>query len=228
MAYFGQDPLVALIRGYRRFLSGRGPLRAITCTFGKTESCSAYALRVVKDARNVPEAVRLIRARLCRCRQASLYRFADGWGWGDIYDNHQNGSLYVALKNAKEAPSTIGSVLWTAALAARHRGEEHAVRSYAHQAKQTGGPGAYVVIRDGNNWHRFLYRRLMVRMACAIGLLLAALLLPLFLSLPCLAAAFLCLMASVQDHRRQQARFEMQTAANSFHVLREALASAKG
>jgi putative component of membrane protein insertase Oxa1/YidC/SpoIIIJ protein YidD len=220
MSYFGQGLLVALIQGYRRFLSGRGPLRSITCTFASSESCSAYALRVAAHvARNGPEAVRLIRARLHRCRQASLYRFVDGWGWGELYDAWREGAYLPHLTAAAENPATIGSVLWSAALVARHRGDEQGARVLIQQAQKLVEPAMYGVIRDGKNWLRHLRRRLVYRLCCALGLVLVSLLLPAFMSLGCLTAAALGSMAAVQEHRRQQNRFEMQSAANSFRVL---------
>lgn len=73
--YPGQRPLAALIRLYRRRLSGRGPLHRVRCTFERTESCSAYGLRATTTvARSAPEAIRLIRARIRACGHSALYR----------------------------------------------------------------------------------------------------------------------------------------------------------
>lgn len=70
--------LVAAIIGYRRHLSGRGPLRAVRCTFAHGESCSAYGLRAAREAPTVGRALGRIRRRLRRCRDASVYVTADG------------------------------------------------------------------------------------------------------------------------------------------------------
>ncbi|MCW5807069.1 MAG: membrane protein insertion efficiency factor YidD, partial [Deltaproteobacteria bacterium] len=79
--------LAAAIRAYRRWLSGRGPLRGVSCTFARCESCSAYGLRVAREAPTAAHAIRLIRRRLRRCRDASVYALAAPGGgaalaWG--------------------------------------------------------------------------------------------------------------------------------------------------
>ena len=78
--YLGQPLLVALIRCYRRCLSGRGPFRRTRCSFAACESCSAFGLRIATEAAaSFPQAVLLIWARLRRCDRAYLYRSGKAW-----------------------------------------------------------------------------------------------------------------------------------------------------
>ena len=78
--------LHVLVLAYRRWLSGRGPLRDVACTFAHAESCSAYALRLL-ESRGGLRALRLIRRRLRRCGDASLYRLSSGrLGWGELHE----------------------------------------------------------------------------------------------------------------------------------------------
>jgi putative component of membrane protein insertase Oxa1/YidC/SpoIIIJ protein YidD len=79
--------LLAVIRFYRRHLSGRGPLRRVRCTFAGLESCSAYGERIVQETPSAWMAMRRILRRLRRCRHLSLYHLKDGkFGWGCDYD----------------------------------------------------------------------------------------------------------------------------------------------
>ncbi len=78
------------VLGYRRWASGRGPLRRVRCTFEQTESCSAFGLRISRDAPNATIAVRLIRRRLRACGDACVHLDSARSGatlyWGPLYD----------------------------------------------------------------------------------------------------------------------------------------------
>ncbi len=219
MPYPGQDLLVGAILCYRRFLSGRGPLRSVVCTFCRSESCSAYGLRVAREAAaSLPEALRLIRGRLRRCRQAALYRFPDGWGWGECHDERDPAALEGKLERAHELPVTLAAVLWSAALVARHRGDERLVRAFTLRAGRHGGQAGYVVVRDGRKLRRSLRQRLCVRLGLAGVLLAAACALPVPLSFMGMATLAVAGVAEWQEYRRQRGRFELQAVANGFGV----------
>jgi putative component of membrane protein insertase Oxa1/YidC/SpoIIIJ protein YidD len=68
-----QRALVVAIRAYRRWLSGRGPLRQVRCTFHDNESCSAFGLRAAREAPSARVALGRIRRRIRRCGDASLF-----------------------------------------------------------------------------------------------------------------------------------------------------------
>lgn len=76
--------------GYRRWISGRGPLRRVRCSFEQTESCSAFGLRVSRQAPSTSVAVRLIQARLRACGDAALHvetaERESRLTWGTLYD----------------------------------------------------------------------------------------------------------------------------------------------
>ncbi|MCI0457894.1 MAG: membrane protein insertion efficiency factor YidD [Gemmataceae bacterium] len=217
MSYPGQTLLIGLIAFYRRWLSGRGPLRRVACTFGRTESCSAYGLRMAREvAGTLPEALRLIRARVRRCRRAALYRLPDGWAWGECYDADDCRDLERELTEARELPATTAAVLWSAALLARHCGDAGRLRACAELARGYGGPGHYVVIRDGRGLRGWLRRRLGVGLGLAGTLLAGACVLPSVLALAALAGALAAGLGCWGRHRRQRERFEEQAVANAF------------
>src|SRR5262245_40460228 len=109
-SWLGRGALERAIELYRRHVSGRGPLRRVTCTFGRCESCSAYGLRVVREhARSLPHALRLIFARIGRCRSASVYRHASALSWGESYDRLD--ALDDEAAHAHEQPRTRGALL---------------------------------------------------------------------------------------------------------------------
>jgi putative component of membrane protein insertase Oxa1/YidC/SpoIIIJ protein YidD len=220
MHYLGQTLLVGLIRFYRRFLSGRGPLRRVVCTFCRTESCSAYGLRIAREAAtSLPQALRLIRGRLRRCREASLFRFPDGWGWGECYDAPDAAEMETGLQQVHELPATTATVLWSAALIAQHRGDEPHADACAERALQYGEPARYVIVRDGQNLERALRRRLVMHLLVAgVALGVCGLMIPL---------AVFCLLAVVtvalgvgwwRRYLQRKRRFEIQMAANAFAV----------
>ena len=122
--------LVLAIRGYRRWLSGRGPLRRVRCTFDHghdTESCSAFGLRTVREAPSARVAIGRIQRRLRRCRDASLFALdaPDGTralGWGADHDRPL-AELHAELVADGELHAARTQVLSAREVAARWRGD---------------------------------------------------------------------------------------------------------
>ena len=124
---------------YRRWLSGRGPLRRVACTFEHTETCSAHGLRVALGSRSLPRALASIRGRLERCRTASLYRIDGHVISGRFYDEHETASgLDEALAAAGESTETRAALVraWAATRRARGLRATDALR-----VLETLGPG---------------------------------------------------------------------------------------
>jgi putative component of membrane protein insertase Oxa1/YidC/SpoIIIJ protein YidD len=128
VSYLGQTPALLAIRAYRRWVSGRGPMRRVCCTFASTESCSAYGLRATRDlARSLPDAVRLVRARVRACRGSSIYRFENGLGWERDHE-YAPAELARLLAARGERPDTITQVIAARMAIAKWRGERDAYR----------------------------------------------------------------------------------------------------
>ena len=218
MAYLGQRLLVRLIRFYRRHCSGRGPLRRLTCTFCASESCSAYALRVAANvATSLPEAVRLIRGRLRRCGQASLYCLPDGFGWGESFDDND---LEANMLQAHELPGTVALVLRSAALVARQRGQYLLAEDYVRRAQHYQKRSCPVVVRDGRNWQQCLRRRLWLHwgLAAVMAVVTSVLALPTILTAVGLVGLLVCCARWWRHYLCRCRRFQMQTAAAAFRV----------
>lgn len=78
--------LAWLIVFYRRWLSGRGPLREILCSFAPHESCSAFGLRATSEATGARDALRRIGRRIRRCRDACLVSDGHALSWTALHD----------------------------------------------------------------------------------------------------------------------------------------------
>ena len=78
--------LAWLIAFYRRWLSGRGPLRDVRCSFAPHESCSAFGLRATAEAPGAREALGRIRRRIRRCRDACLISDGHALSWTPFHD----------------------------------------------------------------------------------------------------------------------------------------------
>jgi hypothetical protein len=221
MPYFGRKTLVSLIHLYRHYLSGRGPCRSVVCTFQGSESCSAYALRVADTlATSLPEALRLIRARLRLCRQASLYRLPDGWGWGECYDGHDSAELETRMKTAHELPASVAIVLYAAAIVAQHRGEELLAANCAGRARECSEQRSSLVVRDGFKAESILRRRLLMRLGLAtvfMTILAALPLPPVAIGVGALVLVVGSFM-SWRQYRHRCERFRRQAAGNAFRV----------
>lgn len=121
----GLGALRTAILAYRRWASGRGPLRRVGCTFAHGESCSAYGLRMAETSPSLGLALARIRGRLRRCRDASVYRVhreqrRDALAWGCDHDDPH--ALEAQLCAARERSSTRAAVLAVSLEVARYRG----------------------------------------------------------------------------------------------------------
>ena len=186
--------LVRLIRLYRAHLTGRGPFRRCRCTFEGTESCSAYGLRVAQEAGSL-SALRLIRARLRRCRGAAIYRGDGVWMWGRLYDAGGADALVATLRAAGESPESCELVIDSARMI---RGER----------PQNSRP----LLRDGAQLRAWLRARLARRVLAWVALSAALALAVGPLGLLTLGLAIGPIRRAIDDARR----FDQQRAAGQF------------
>lgn len=122
--------LVGGIRGYRQWLSGKGPLRRVRCTFDDGqggESCSAFGLRAAREAPSARVALGRIRRRIRRCGGVALFALdaPDGTralGWGDDHDRPL-AELHADLVADGEHEAARSLVLSSREVAARWRGD---------------------------------------------------------------------------------------------------------
>lgn len=148
--------LRAWIRLYRRRLRSRGPFRNVRCSFENAESCSSYGLRIASEPGSSWRAVRLIRARLKRCRHASLYRTQRHLMWGRLYDDHpEPEALREALQRAGEREDSIAMVLLSAAWTARYTGDMRRCKRLLDARHERCAP----LLRDGRGIDVRLQRR---------------------------------------------------------------------
>lgn len=116
--------LARLTGFYRARISGRGPLRAVRCTFERTETCGAYGHRVASSEPPLRAAL-WIGVRLRRCGHLALYRDVerDTWLWHADHERSDPAQLDAALDRARELPSTRAAVLRANALVGRECGD---------------------------------------------------------------------------------------------------------
>jgi putative component of membrane protein insertase Oxa1/YidC/SpoIIIJ protein YidD len=77
--------LRGVVRIYRRFISGRGPLARIRCSFPE-ETCSAFGLRALDEAPSTRAAIARIARRMRRCRDACLIVGPGAVSWTALHD----------------------------------------------------------------------------------------------------------------------------------------------
>ncbi|MCL4227567.1 MAG: membrane protein insertion efficiency factor YidD [Myxococcales bacterium] len=141
--------VVAAIAGYRRWLSGRGPLARVRCTFHHGQSCSAFGLRAVDEAPGTWAALGRIRRRLRRCGATSIHALTDpagrrALGWGPDHDRPL-GELCAELTADGEQPADVAAVLAAREVVARWRGDATEVVALARLRR--GLPRAQVLVR---------------------------------------------------------------------------------
>jgi len=102
--------LVWLIAFYRRWLSGRGPLRDVRCSFAPHESCSAFGLRATAEASGAREALGRIRRRIRRCGDACLISDGHALSWTPFHDR-QPFEIVDELRADGEGDAAIGKLL---------------------------------------------------------------------------------------------------------------------
>ncbi len=121
-------PLVELaIRGYRRWISGRGPLRRVRCSFAPDESCSAYGLRITREAPTTAIAIGRIRRRLRRCREACLVADGRALSWSGCHDASPT-ELERRLVEDGERPAAVAIMLAARAGVAAWRSDRDTLR----------------------------------------------------------------------------------------------------
>ena len=117
--------LRCLIVVYRRFLSGRIP--GVRCSFAESESCSAFGLRATEG----PGALRKIRRRLARCRDACLLTDGNALSWTALHDRNP-AEIEAEMRADGEGEAAIARVLETRRAVAiwrrEHAGHVGAVR----------------------------------------------------------------------------------------------------
>lgn len=164
--------LVALIRTYRRWLSGRGPLARVRCSFAGDESCSAFGLRAATTAPSAWHAVGQIRRRLARCRNVSVYALpvdarSRVLGWGADHDRALD-ELCAELARDRELPAAQARVLAARALVARWRSDAAELRDVDERRRAL--PALQVELRGEPPRPRLRVARLAM-----LGVLVAAL-----------------------------------------------------
>ncbi|HEY5928008.1 MAG TPA: hypothetical protein VIV11_40255 [Kofleriaceae bacterium] len=111
---------------YRRWLSGRGPLRNVQCSFAREESCSAYGLRIMNAASSVRLAIGRIARRLRRCGEACVVRDGRTLRWAAIHDRPPR-ELIDEMRRDDELDLPIARMLVTRRAVALHQGDSNAV-----------------------------------------------------------------------------------------------------
>ena len=102
--------LAWLILFYRRWLSGRGPLRDVRCSFAPHESCSAFGLRATSEASSAREALGRIRRRIRRCRDACLTSDGHALSWTPFHDRRPS-EIVDELRADGEGDAAIETLL---------------------------------------------------------------------------------------------------------------------
>lgn len=145
-----QTLLLWWILFYRRWISGRGPMRRVRCTFHHGETCSAFGLRAAREAPSFRVAWGRIRRRTRRCRNASIYDCSPpggprALGWGSDHDRPLD-ELLAELSADDERPEARATVLAARLAVARFRGDLIDLAQVApHRALL---PPAQIVLRN--------------------------------------------------------------------------------
>jgi putative component of membrane protein insertase Oxa1/YidC/SpoIIIJ protein YidD len=143
--------LTWLIVTYRRWLSGRGPLRNVVCSFAREESCSAYGLRTAQQASSAPQAMGRILRRLRRCREACVVRDGTTITWATIHDLPPH-VLVAEMQQDHELDAAIARMLVTRRAVAKVRGDAAAAAACA--AAPRGHPRIVVRATAVRRWRR--------------------------------------------------------------------------
>lgn len=104
--------LIFLITLYRRYLSGRGPLRGVRCSFAAHESCSAYGLRVAQRSPSTRIALARIGRRLRRCGDACLRSDGHVVSWTEQHDEAPS-AIATQMRDDAELDASIALMLHT-------------------------------------------------------------------------------------------------------------------
>lgn len=208
--------LIWSILGYRRWLSGRGPLRQVRCTFHHSESCSAFGLRAAREAPDVRAAVARIRRRLRRCREASTFMLqlpggGRALGWGRDHERPLD-ELVTELVEDAELPAARATVLSARGAVARWRGDVLDVVALAPHLRAL--PSAKLVVRRPPSRSQ-VARRLLLRFALGAALVGAVALFVAPVALGLAAALTLGVAAAGRGYlvRGQRLRAQARAAA---------------
>jgi putative component of membrane protein insertase Oxa1/YidC/SpoIIIJ protein YidD len=198
------------IRAYRRWLSGRGPLRRVRCTFDDSESCSAFGLRAACEAPTTRVALARIRRRLRRCGDASLFALdARVLGWGAGHDRPLD-ELHAELVADGETDATRAQVLSAREVASRWRGDIGDV--LAVRARRADLPAVRPRLRRPPTL-TLIARAFVWRLVAAAAFVIPATLVAPLLGLAVAALAALPLAAFVRGHVARRARLAHQVRA---------------
>jgi len=213
---------------YRAHLSGRGPLRRVRCTFERTESCSAYGLRISQDVAIVG-SLALIARRLRRCGCLSLHRDRDRgfWLWNVEHEAQRADELDADLVRSRELASTRAAVLRANALVGCELGDAGRVAACRDllaslgETRPAGTAPEQLLVRAAAAWFAKATRRRHTRVVMALvpSLAVAGALLwsgaRVAAGVVCLAGIALVLRASLR-HARDVCRAEGLLASGAF------------
>lgn len=216
----GRRALAWAIRGYRRHLSGRGPLRNVTCSFHAAESCSAYGLRATEElAGSTREALALIGRRLRTCGDVALVRFPDtldrprgALAWGPLHDR-PIAEVAATLDRGGERADSCAFVMASRAAVARWRGDGVDLVRCRLALERLAVPVPRLVVRPGPATLAWLRRRITRR--AAAGALVGALALLAFsgpAAIAALVAVALATAAATTRARRRLRSYRRQVA----------------
>jgi hypothetical protein len=118
-----------LILAYRRWLSGRGPLRRVRCSFPE-DSCSTFGLRATTEAPTARIALARIARRLRRCRDACLLGDGRAISWTALHDRSP-ADIANEMRADGERDIAIDRMLATRRAVAAWRGESDVVQALA-------------------------------------------------------------------------------------------------
>lgn len=145
---------------YRRWLSGRGPLRNVRCSFADEggESCSAYGLRITHEAHSGWQALGAIRRRLARCCDACLVTDGRVLSWSRLHD-HDPEVIAAQMRADGERPPAIARMLAARHAVARWRRDPAAARACRALVPAAGDGAPRLVSQPhvARRWERRAY-----------------------------------------------------------------------
>lgn len=198
------------LRIYQRFLSNRFPFKSFRCTFHQSETCSHYAYRLLHSELPVTRIVTLVRQRLRRCEESSIYQTDLGLVWGPHYDLSLQQSAQV-LSSAWELAETRQNLLAANYLVQKYRRSQQAVLSGRKW-------NCFVLLRSHKAFKKSIAYKLALR--CGLTVLLFFVLLPLGLGTAylglLLGAVFTLNCARIQW--RHWSRFKQIEAASYYRI----------
>jgi putative component of membrane protein insertase Oxa1/YidC/SpoIIIJ protein YidD len=124
--------VIWLILAYRRWISGRGPLRNVRCSFAPEDSCSAFGLRAARSSPTARIAIGRILRRIGRCRDACLLTDGRALSWMEAHDRPP--AMIVAEMTADgEARTAVLRMLHARQAVAIWRADRQGIHDCAHE-----------------------------------------------------------------------------------------------